>query len=67
MRAVNPAIVPRNHLVEEALEAAVQSNDLGPMNRLLALAKPYEEREELEPLQTPPPDSFATYQTFCGT
>ena len=68
MRRANPAVIPRNHLVEEALEAAVSSNDLGPLDRLLdALRSPYEERPELAPLQAPPPDSFASYRTFCGT
>ncbi|MEM9074203.1 MAG: protein adenylyltransferase SelO family protein, partial [Myxococcota bacterium] len=68
MRQANPAIIPRNHLVEEALEAAVNAADLAPMHRLLAVLKsPYEERAELAPFQTPPPESFGSYRTFCGT
>lgn len=68
MRRANPAVVPRNYLVEEALDTAVQSGDLGPFDRLLsALAAPYEEREELVPFQRLPPDSFVGYRTFCGT
>ena len=44
MRRANPAVIPRNHRVEEALEAAVQSGDLEPFNRLLeAVQNPYEE------------------------
>lgn len=68
MRRANPAVIPRNHGVEAALEAAV-SGDLGPLHRLVdALKSPYEERAELAPYQEPPPDSFtAGYQTFCGT
>ena len=68
MRAANPAVIPRNHLVEEALGAAVINGDLGPFHHLLsALALPYEERPELLPFQKPPPESFVNYQTFCGT
>ncbi len=68
MRRANPAVIPRNHLVEEALDAAVSAEDLGPFHRLLdALKSPYEERPELVPFQKQPPDSFSNYQTFCGT
>ena len=68
MRQANPAIIPRNHLVEAALEAAVKTEDLEPFHRLLAaLQAPYEERPELAPFQEPPPDSSRHYQTFCGT
>ena len=68
MRRANPAVIPRNHRVEEALEAAVTQEDLGPLHRLLtALQHPYEERPELAPFQSLPPDSFRNYRTFCGT
>ena len=68
MRNANPAVIPRNHLVEEALNAAVETEDLGPFHRLLtALQAPYEERPELAPFQKLPPDSFRNYRTFCGT
>ncbi|MEM1434266.1 MAG: YdiU family protein [Pseudomonadota bacterium] len=68
MRSANPAVIPRNHLVEEALDAAVREQDLGPLTKLLdALRKPYEERSDLAAFQGPVPDSFSRYQTFCGT
>ncbi|MEM1417716.1 MAG: YdiU family protein [Myxococcota bacterium] len=68
MRRANPAVIPRNHRVEEALHAAVQEHDLAPIRRLLeALASPYEERGGLAPYQAPPPGSSAGYRTFCGT
>ena len=68
MRHANPAVIPRNHLVEEALDAAVMVEDLGPFHRLLAAVQaPYEERPELSPFQELPPDSFRNYRTFCGT
>ena len=48
MRAVNPAVIPRNHRVEEALSAAEERDDLSVLHRLLAaLASPYEARAEL--------------------
>jgi uncharacterized protein YdiU (UPF0061 family) len=67
MDRVNPAYVPRNHLVEEALAAAT-NDDLEPFERLLdVLAAPYDVRPGLERYAEPAPDSFAGYQTFCGT
>ena len=54
MRRANPAVIPRNHRVEEALEAAVQSGDLEPFNRLLeAVQNPYEERPRASTLPEP--------------
>jgi uncharacterized protein YdiU (UPF0061 family) len=67
MDRVNPAYVPRNHLVEEALSAATDG-DLGPVERLLSvLAAPYDVRPGLEEFAEPAPDSFGQYTTFCGT
>jgi len=67
MRAANPAVIPRNHRVEEALEAAV-GGDLGPMERLLAaLANPYAYAPEQEPYALPPQPSGRRYRTYCGT
>ena len=67
MDRANPAYVPRNHLVEEALTAATEG-DLAPLGRLLeAVAAPFDERSGLERYAEPAPDSFAGYQTFCGT
>lgn len=68
MARVNPVYVPRNHLVEEVLEAAT-AGDLVPLARLLdALSAPYDERPGLERYAEPGPQDFAsTYRTFCGT
>lgn len=67
MDRVNPAYVPRNHLVEEALGAAT-AGDGGPLERLLeALAHPYDVRPGLERYAEPAPDSFGAYTTYCGT
>jgi uncharacterized protein YdiU (UPF0061 family) len=69
MGRVNPAYIPRNHLVEEALAAATTEGDLAPMQRLLdAVTAPYDERPGLERYSEPAPEDFGTaYQTFCGT
>ena len=67
MRTVNPAVIPRNHRVEEALSAAEERDDLSVLHRLLdALASPYEERPGFEEYQEPPADDRG-YRTFCGT
>ena len=67
MDRVNPAYVPRNHLVEEALVAAT-GDDLVPLERLLdVLAAPYDVRPGLERYAEPAPESFGAYTTFCGT
>jgi len=68
MQAANPIYIPRNHKVEEALSAAIENDDYGPFEQLLAvLAKPFEERAELAAYAEPSGDDQRTYRTFCGT
>jgi uncharacterized protein YdiU (UPF0061 family) len=68
MKRSNPAIVPRNHRVEEALEAAVENRDYRVMNKLIqVLADPFAYTPEQEEYAQLPPDSSCPYQTFCGT
>ena len=68
MARVNPVYIPRNHLVEEALDAAT-AGDLEPLTALLsAVSAPYDERPGLERYAEPGPEDFAArYRTFCGT
>jgi uncharacterized protein YdiU (UPF0061 family) len=67
MRSVNPAVIPRNHRVEEALAAAEDHDDLSVLHELLAaLASPYEERSGLAKYREAPADD-SCYRTFCGT
>lgn len=67
MKKSNPAVIPRNHLVEEALEAAVEKADYSVMKRLLrVLAEPYAHTKKQEKYQTVPKRTIP-YQTFCGT
>ncbi|MGY1988478.1 YdiU family protein [Blastococcus sp. SYSU DS0669] len=67
MDGVNPVYIPRNHLVEEALEEATEG-DLAPLRRLLeAVTQPFDERPGLERYAGPAPQDFGAYRTFCGT
>jgi uncharacterized protein YdiU (UPF0061 family) len=66
MRTVNPAVVPRNHRVEESLAAAEERGELSVLHNLLAvLANPYEATASSAPYQQPSLD--CGYRTFCGT
>ncbi|WP_291014799.1 protein adenylyltransferase SelO family protein [Hydrogenophaga sp.] len=69
MRLANPAYIPRNHLVEAALSAAVEQGDLAPFERLLsALQQPFHARQGLTAYEEPAPaEAMAGYRTFCGT
>jgi uncharacterized protein YdiU (UPF0061 family) len=67
MDRVNPAYIPRNHLVENALSEAT-AGDLGRFRELLdAIVEPFEERPGLDKYPAPAPPSFGAYRTFCGT
>jgi uncharacterized protein YdiU (UPF0061 family) len=68
MDLANPAVIPRNHKVEEALAAATQG-DLAPFETLLtAITDPYTEQPGREAYLLPPPSGFTdSYRTFCGT
>lgn len=69
MRRINPWVIPRNHLVEEALTAASEHGDLGPFERMLdALRQPYDEAPQHARYAEPAPTEItACYRTFCGT
>lgn len=68
MQSSNPYIIPRNHRVEEALDAAVKNDDYGVMDRLLdALSKPFAYSKDQDEYSTLPEPSNRPYRTFCGT
>ncbi len=68
MRSRNPAIIPRNHRVEEALEAAVEYSDFTVMQRLLvALENPYDYSPYNANYHAQPLPNGSIYKTFCGT
>jgi uncharacterized protein YdiU (UPF0061 family) len=68
MRNSNPALIPRNHRVEEALEAAMEEGDYSVMEQLLdVLSSPYAHSPEQAEYSTLPTLSTGPYRTFCGT
>jgi len=67
MRRANPAFIPRNHRVEEAIAAAMR-DDLAPFEDLVsALARPYEDQPSFAHLADPPRPEERVQATFCGT
>jgi uncharacterized protein YdiU (UPF0061 family) len=68
MRAVNPAVIPRNHRVEEALSAAVERADFAPFEALMdVLSRPFEDDPTTARYTLPPNPDERVLQTFCGT
>ena len=68
MRRANPVFIPRNHRVEQALSAAVESADYAPFETLLnILSRPFDDQPEFAAFTEPAPEGQGCYQTFCGT
>ena len=68
MYAVNPAYIPRNHLVEEAIVAAENQQDFGPFHALVdRLSQPFDYDAAQARAATPPRPEQVVRQTFCGT
>jgi serine/tyrosine/threonine adenylyltransferase len=68
MRRVSPAFIPRNHIVESALQAAIEQEDFQPFEELLeVLAHPYEDVPGKERYAVPARPEEYVRQTFCGT
>lgn len=67
MRSVNPAIIARNHRIEQVIRAAMDG-DLKPFHRLLeALADPYADHADYDEYREAPLDEQKVKMTFCGT
>jgi uncharacterized protein YdiU (UPF0061 family) len=67
MQGNNPVVIPRNHIVEEAIESAI-NGERSLMDELLVIFQnPYSGDSLPERLLQPPPQGDADYQTFCGT
>ena len=65
MRRANPAFIPRNYRVEEALSAAVEEGDYAPFETLLKiLARPFDDQPEFAAYAEPPPEGQSHYRTF---
>lgn len=67
MHANNPAVIPRNHKVNQCLNAA-SNGDIKPLKDLMdVLQEPYRERLQIKGYQSPPTQQERVFQTFCGT
>lgn len=67
MKDSNPAVIPRNHRVEEAIEAA-DKGDFNVLRKLLdVISRPYEHSKDQEEYSKLPKPSSCPYRTFCGT
>jgi uncharacterized protein YdiU (UPF0061 family) len=68
MRRVNPAFIPRNHMVEEMIVAAVEREDFTPFESLISvLEKPFEDQPTAQRYADPPLPEQIVHKTFCGT
>jgi serine/tyrosine/threonine adenylyltransferase len=68
MKRVNPSFILRNHLAQEAVDAAVEELDFEPMQRLLPLlARPFDDHPEDADTIRPPAKAERVTRTFCGT
>ena len=69
MREANPRYIPRNYLVEEALDEYLERGDLSKFKALLSVLKnPYEPDGADSRFQQPPSEEFdSTYTTYCNT
>lgn len=68
MRNHNPRIIPRNHLVEEALEAVLHDDDYSKLTELLnLLANPFDHSVDIPSVYTKSAPANCNYRTFCGT
>jgi uncharacterized protein YdiU (UPF0061 family) len=68
MRHANPAFIPRNHRIEEAIQSAAVRADFRPFEELVrVLARPYDDQPHAEHLAEPPRPEQRVRLTFCGT
>ncbi len=68
MKSANPSVIPRNHRVEEAIEAAVKNDDSSVMANLLkVLSEPFKYSEDQDEYTKLPKPTNIPYRTFCGT
>jgi len=69
MQEANPRYIPRNYLVEEALEEYLETGDLSKFKGLLTvLENPYTSKDMGSQFQQPPPRELdSEYTTYCNT
>jgi uncharacterized protein YdiU (UPF0061 family) len=68
MRQVNPAVIPRNHRIEQVIKAAVEDQNFSPFAELsTVLSQPYQPLDGFDSYAAPPQPGERVLQTFCGT
>ena len=68
MKKINPLYIPRNHLVEHALEEALSRENYKPFHNLLNfVTNPFDEISNSKEYTLPAPITDTPYKTFCGT
>jgi len=68
MRRVNPAYIPRNHRVQQVIDAATEEGDLSPLDELLrVVSRPFDDHDDLAEYRRPPRPEEVVQRTFCGT
>jgi len=68
MRRVNPLYIPRNHLLEEGIAAALGQGDFGPFEELVdVLSRPFDVQPGRERFALPPQPDQQVFRTYCGT
>ena len=68
MLAVNPAYIPRNHLVEAVIQAALKEGDFAPFHELVSvMSRPFDEQPAFARYAIPPAEHERVSTTFCGT
>jgi serine/tyrosine/threonine adenylyltransferase len=68
MRTANPAYIPRNHRVEEAIRAAEDQDDFAPFETLVdVLQRPFDDQPDRPAHAMPPQPHERVTKTFCGT
>jgi uncharacterized protein YdiU (UPF0061 family) len=68
MKIANPVVIPRNHRIEEAIQAAVKNGDLSPFHQLVdRVTKPFSESVGETDFEAPPKPEEIVTSTFCGT
>lgn len=68
MRRTNPAVIPRNHMVEAAIRAAEDNGDFQPFNDMVdEVILPFEPRPASSRYVQQPAHHEVVSKTFCGT
>ena len=68
MKKINPLYIPRNHLVEAAINLAVNKKDYSEVRELLKIVrKPFSKGSFNKKYSLPPESDEIVSNTFCGT